>query len=80
MAGRSANDRATTMCRTTAAILVLAAATLLFIQVRAHAGEPIKVGFSMAMTGGVAQNGKQLLIDTGGRCRAHSFLPQWHAG
>ena len=28
----------------------------------AHAAEPIKVGFSMALTGGVAQNGKQLLI------------------
>jgi len=28
----------------------------------ATAAEPIKVGFSMAMTGGVAQNGKQLLI------------------
>ena len=28
----------------------------------ASAAEPIKVGFSMAMTGGVAQNGKQLLI------------------
>ena len=62
MAGCSANNRATTMCRTTAAIVVLAAATLLFIQARSHAGEPIKVGFSMAMTGGVAQNGKQLLI------------------
>jgi len=28
----------------------------------AIAAEPIKIGFSMAMTGGVAQNGKQLLI------------------
>ena len=28
----------------------------------APAAEPIKVGFSMAMTGGVAQNGKQLLL------------------
>lgn len=28
----------------------------------ASAAEPIKIGFSMAMTGGVAQNGKQLLI------------------
>jgi branched-chain amino acid transport system substrate-binding protein len=27
-----------------------------------RAAEPIKVGFSMALTGGVAQNGKQLLI------------------
>src|SRR6202161_3052474 len=28
----------------------------------ALAAEPIKVGFSMALTGGVAQNGKQLII------------------
>jgi branched-chain amino acid transport system substrate-binding protein len=28
----------------------------------AHAAEPIKVGFSMALTGGVAPNGKQMLI------------------
>jgi len=28
----------------------------------ASAAEPIKIGFSLAMTGGVAQNGKQLLI------------------
>ncbi|MPZ57388.1 MAG: ABC transporter substrate-binding protein [Rhizobiales bacterium] len=28
----------------------------------AHAADPIKVGFSMALTGGVAQNGKQLEI------------------
>jgi len=28
----------------------------------ARAAEPVKVGFSMALTGGVAQNGKQLII------------------
>ena len=28
----------------------------------ALAADPIKVGFSMALTGGVAQNGKQLII------------------
>jgi branched-chain amino acid transport system substrate-binding protein len=28
----------------------------------AHAADPIKVGFSMALTGSVAQNGKQLII------------------
>jgi branched-chain amino acid transport system substrate-binding protein len=28
----------------------------------ARAAEPLKIGFSMAMTGGVAQNGKQLLM------------------
>jgi branched-chain amino acid transport system substrate-binding protein len=31
-------------------------------QAPASAAEPIKVGFSMALTGGVAQNGKQLLL------------------
>jgi len=41
---------------------IIAAAAFLFFQAGAHAAEPIKVGFSMAMTGGVAQNGKQLLI------------------
>jgi branched-chain amino acid transport system substrate-binding protein len=42
------------------------AAVLLFgPQSPASAAEPIKVGFSMAMTGGVAQNGKQLLIALG---------------
>jgi branched-chain amino acid transport system substrate-binding protein len=40
----------------------MAAALLLGLLSSAAAAEPIKVGFSMAMTGGVAQNGKQLLI------------------
>ena len=41
----------------------VAAATFFFLlQAAAFAAEPIKVGFSMAMTGAVAQNGKQLLI------------------
>ena len=35
---------------------------LLLPHAPAHAADPIKVGFSMALTGGVAQNGKQLLI------------------
>src|SRR6202522_868737 len=39
-----------------------AAALLSFAHAPASAAEPIKVGFSLAMTGGVAQNGKQLLI------------------
>jgi branched-chain amino acid transport system substrate-binding protein len=43
----------------------MAAALLLGLQPSASAAEPIKVGFSMAMTGGVAQNGKQLLIALG---------------
>jgi branched-chain amino acid transport system substrate-binding protein len=41
---------------------VFAAVALSLIAFTASAAEPIKVGFSMAMTGGVAQNGKQLLI------------------
>jgi branched-chain amino acid transport system substrate-binding protein len=40
---------------------VAVAAALLFVQA-VSAAEPVKVGFSMAMTGAVAQNGKQLLI------------------
>ena len=46
------------------AVAIAAAAALLLLspQLPASAAEPIKVGFSMAMTGGVAQNGKQLLI------------------
>ena len=40
----------------------LAAALMFSPQAPASAAEPIKVGFSMAMTGSVAQNGKQLLI------------------
>jgi branched-chain amino acid transport system substrate-binding protein len=42
--------------------LAAAAVSLLFAHAPASAAEPIKVGFSMALTGGVAQNGKQLLI------------------
>jgi branched-chain amino acid transport system substrate-binding protein len=45
-----------------AAAAGVAAALLLGAQAAASAAEPIKVGFGMAMTGGVAQNGKQLLI------------------
>jgi branched-chain amino acid transport system substrate-binding protein len=45
-----------------AARAAVAAAALLGLLGSAQAAEPIKIGFSMAMTGGVAQNGKQLLI------------------
>ncbi len=38
------------------------AASPLALNAPARAAEPIKVGFSMALTGGVAQNGKQLII------------------
>jgi len=46
------------------AAAIAAAATLLFLSpyLPASAAEPIKVGFSMALTGSVAQNGKQLLL------------------
>jgi hypothetical protein len=40
----------------------VAIAALIFFFAPARAAEPLKIGFSMAMTGGVAQNGKQLLI------------------
>jgi branched-chain amino acid transport system substrate-binding protein len=43
------------------AAAAMAAALLVFAS-PASAAAPLKVGFSMAMTGGVAQNGKQLLI------------------
>jgi branched-chain amino acid transport system substrate-binding protein len=47
-----------------AAILraAVAIAALIVFLAPARAAEPLKIGFSMAMTGGVAQNGKQLLI------------------
>jgi branched-chain amino acid transport system substrate-binding protein len=61
MAGRWVNNCAWSMRRAAVALAILAA-ILLFAHARAQAAEPIKVGFSMAMTGGVAQNGKQLLI------------------
>ncbi len=45
-----------------AAAVTAAALLLLAPQPPASAAQPIKIGFSMAMTGAVAQNGKQLLI------------------
>jgi branched-chain amino acid transport system substrate-binding protein len=48
--------------RVVVAAAVAVALLLLLPRSTASAAEPIKVGFSMAMTGGVAQNGKQLLI------------------
>jgi branched-chain amino acid transport system substrate-binding protein len=38
------------------------AVSLFFPHAPASAADPVRVGFSMALTGGVAQNGKQLLI------------------
>ncbi len=48
--------------RAVLAALAAAAALVPSLIPPARAAEPIRVGFSMAMTGGVAQNGKQLLI------------------
>jgi branched-chain amino acid transport system substrate-binding protein len=48
--------------RVVAAAAMTAVLLLLAPHAPASAAEPIKVGFSMAMTGGVAQNGKQLLL------------------
>ncbi len=62
MLGRVARNNVKSMWRTALVVSMVAAAVSLFVPARAHAAEPIKVGFSMAMTGGVAQNGKQLLI------------------
>src|SRR6516225_1887627 len=39
-----------------------AAVSPLAVNAPAHAADPIKVGFSMALTGAVAQNGQQLII------------------
>jgi branched-chain amino acid transport system substrate-binding protein len=44
------------------AILALAAATLAAGPASAQSGEPIKIGFSMALTGGLAPNGKSALL------------------
>jgi branched-chain amino acid transport system substrate-binding protein len=45
-----------------AAAFAAAARALVVFLTPARAADPIKVGFSMALTGGVAQNGKQLII------------------
>jgi len=42
--------------------ILLASVLLLALIAPARAADPIKVGFSMALTGSVAQNGKQLII------------------
>jgi len=48
--------------RLIAALAVAATFSLLAFAAPARAADPIKVGFSMALTGSVAQNGKQLII------------------
>jgi branched-chain amino acid transport system substrate-binding protein len=44
------------------AILAVVAGTLLAASASAQTGEPIKIGFSMALTGGLAPNGKSALL------------------
>ena len=44
------------------AILTLMAGALLAGPASAQSGEPIKIGFSMALTGGLAPNGKSALL------------------
>jgi branched-chain amino acid transport system substrate-binding protein len=44
------------------ALLALLAGALLAAQVSAQSGEPIKIGYSMAMTGGLGPNGKSALL------------------
>ena len=48
--------------RSVAALLFLFALFLSSFAAPARAADPIRVGFSMALTGSVAQNGKQLII------------------
>src|SRR5690242_3845751 len=43
-------------------ILAAAALTTAVAQAQAPSGEPIKIGFSMALTGGLAPNGKSALL------------------
>jgi hypothetical protein len=42
--------------------LLISVALLAPIDVEAQSREPIKIGFSMAMTGGLAANGKSALL------------------
>jgi branched-chain amino acid transport system substrate-binding protein len=51
-----------TIRRVAAAAVAAVIMPLLALSAPARAADPIKVGFSMALTGGVAQNGKQLII------------------
>jgi hypothetical protein len=43
------------------ALVALAFASLVFAA-PAHAADPVKVGVSLSLTGGVASNGKQILM------------------
>ena len=44
------------------AVLALLAGALLAAPAAAQSGEPIKIGYSMAMTGGLGPNGKSALL------------------
>jgi branched-chain amino acid transport system substrate-binding protein len=48
--------------RLTGALLALASTALLAVPASAQTGEPIKIGYSMAMTGGLGPNGKSALL------------------
>ena len=45
-----------------AAALVLLAALMLADPARAQSGEPIRIGYSMSLTGGLAPNGRSALL------------------
>jgi len=49
-------------CRLLAGVVFGAAVALLAGQAAAQTGEPIKIGYSMALTGGLAPNGKSALL------------------
>jgi branched-chain amino acid transport system substrate-binding protein len=51
-----------TIRRVAAMVVAAVVLSLMALYAPARAADPIKVGFSMALTGGVAQNGKQLII------------------
>ena len=51
-----------TALRAFGALLFVAVLSLTWLAGPTHAADPIKVGFSMALTGAVAPNGKQLLL------------------
>src|SRR5215471_19154834 len=55
-------DQPMSVKRAAVAALCAALATLLMPWAASRAADPIKVGFSMALTGGVAPNGKQNLL------------------
>ena len=57
--GRLAGMRLAAACTSTAALL---AGVLFAAPASAQSGEPIKIGYSMALTGGLAPNGKSALL------------------